>query len=67
MTLADQIRQRDVGYFGPVNRTKPFSMRFDEELKRELLRLANAENRSLTNYVETVLRKHVAEQKRPRK
>ena len=55
---------RFVGDLGPVNRTKPFSMRFDEELKLELQRLANAENRSLTNYVETILRKHVAEHKR---
>ena len=52
---------------GPLNRTQPFSMRFDEELKRELQKFADAENRSLTNYVETVLRNHVAERKRVRK
>lgn len=43
-------------------RTLPFSMRFDPETKAALQRLAEAENRNLTNYVETILRRHVAEQ-----
>ena len=34
-------------------------MRFDEELRAELERLAKAENRTLTNYLETVLWDHV--------
>jgi len=44
-----------------MGKTQPFSMRLDEELKAELQRLAEEENRSLTNFVETVLRKLVAE------
>lgn len=49
-----------------MNRTLPFSMRLDPDLKAELQRLADADNRSLTNYVETVLRQHV-EQRGKRK
>jgi len=37
------------------------AMRLDEDLKASLQRLADADNRSLTNYIETVLRQHVAE------
>lgn len=47
-----------------MNKTAPFSMRLDPELKEELQRLADADNRSLTNYVENWLRQHVAEAKR---
>ena len=40
-------------------------MRLDPELKSALQRLADADRRSLTNYIETVLVKHVeAEKKR---
>lgn len=42
----------------------PFSMRMDADLKAELQKLALAENRSLTNYVDTVLREHVAEREK---
>jgi predicted transcriptional regulator len=44
-----------------MKRELPFSIRFKSELKAALQRLADAENRSLTNYVETVLTEHVAE------
>jgi predicted transcriptional regulator len=36
-------------------KTDPFSMRLPPELKAELQKLAAAENRSLTNFVETRL------------
>jgi len=40
-------------------------MRLDPELKAQLQKLAEKQNRSLTNYVETVLRQHAdAERKR---
>lgn len=43
-------------------------MRLPPELKDALQKLADADNRSLTNYVETLLRQHVeAAQKRGRK
>ena len=42
-------------------------MRMDEDLKAELQKLANTENRSLTNFIETLLRKVLAEQKGKRK
>jgi len=48
-------------------RTEPFSMRMDPDLKRRLLKLAEAENRSLTNYIETHLWEIVREQERKRK
>lgn len=41
------------------NRTLPFSMRLPPELKAELQRLADADRRSLTNYIEIVLEDHV--------
>lgn len=34
-------------------------MRLDAQMKADLEQLAKADNRSLTNYVETVLQKHV--------
>jgi predicted transcriptional regulator len=46
-----------------MKRTAPFSMRLDDELKADLQKLADAENRSLTNFVETALRRIVAEHK----
>ena len=42
-----------------IQRSLPFSMRFDPDMKRALQALADAENRSLTNYVETILREHI--------
>lgn len=39
----------------------PFSMRLDPALKEALQKLADEENRSLTNYIETQLRRIVAE------
>jgi predicted transcriptional regulator len=47
-------------------KTAPFSMRLEEDLKETLQHLADADNRSLTNYIETVLRQHVAETERKR-
>jgi len=44
-----------------MNKTLPFSMRLDEDLKVELQKLADAENRSLSNFVVTALRKLVAD------
>ena len=37
----------------------PFSMRLDPELRARLEERAARQNRSLTNYVDTVLRDHV--------
>lgn len=44
-----------VSYVGFMAKTKPFSMRLPPELKAELQKLAAAENRSLTNFIETRL------------
>ena len=38
-------------------------MRFDDDLKNALIELAEAENRSLTNFIETEMRKVVAKRK----
>lgn len=43
------------------------TMRLDEDLKATLQKLADDDNRSLTNYIETVLRQHVADHKRAKK
>jgi predicted transcriptional regulator len=40
-------------------KTVPLSHRLDPELKLKLQRLADADRRSLTNYIEIVLEKHV--------
>jgi predicted DNA-binding protein len=37
------------------------AFRFDSHLKNELLRLAKAEQRTLSNYIRIVLEKHVRE------
>jgi predicted transcriptional regulator len=47
-------------------KTAPFSMRLDPDLKAQLQALADAEERSLTQYVERALRRLVAEA-RPKK
>lgn len=39
-----------------MGKTAPFSMRLPVELKAALQKLADKENRSLTNYIETKLR-----------
>lgn len=50
-------------YVQGMTKTLPFSMRLDPELKAALQEMADEENRSLTNFVETQLRKIVAERK----
>ena len=42
-----------------MNKTLPFSMRLQPELKEQLQRLAERDRRSLTNYVEKALIEHV--------
>lgn len=39
-----------------MTKTAPLSMRLDPDLKARLKRLAQRENRSLTNFIETKLR-----------
>lgn len=46
-----------------MRKTEPFSMRLDPDLKAKLQAKADAENRSLTNYIETVLKADVADLK----
>jgi predicted HicB family RNase H-like nuclease len=38
-------------------------MRIEPELKEDLQRLADEQNRSLTNYVESILKQHVEQEK----
>jgi predicted transcriptional regulator len=40
-----------------MNKTLPFSMRLKPDLKADLQALADAENRNLTNFVETQLQR----------
>jgi len=48
-------------------KTVPFSMRLDPKLKAELQKLADADRRTLTNFVETKLWEMVETQKRAHK
>jgi predicted transcriptional regulator len=50
-----------------MNKTLPFSMRLDAEMKAELQKLADSENRSLTNFIETELRRIIAERRPPKR
>jgi len=50
-----------------MSKTVPFSMRLDPELKEQLQRLAIADGRSLTNYIERVLVKHVEGEKKSKR
>lgn len=50
-----------------VNKTQPFSMRLDTDLKKRLQKLAASDHRSLTNYVEKILHEHCDAQERKRK
>lgn len=50
-----------------MKQTTPFSMRLDPKLKAELQRLADAERRSLSNYLEVKLWEIVEASKRLRK
>jgi hypothetical protein len=47
-----------------ITKTSPMSHRMSASLKSELRRLAEADRRSLTNYIELVLEDHVATKKR---
>ena len=46
-------------------KTHPTSIRLSDEDKAELKQLADEENRSVTNYIETLIKSHLAE-KRPK-
>ena len=43
-----------------MNKTAPFSMRMPPPLKDAVQKLADADKRSMTNYVEKLLADHVA-------
>jgi predicted transcriptional regulator len=43
--------------------TTTFTVRINHELARELQRLADSDNRSRNNYIETVLQRHVDAQR----
>lgn len=49
---------------GSMAKTDPFSMRLDPKLKAELQKLADADHRSLTNFVELKLYEIVEQAKR---
>ena len=45
-------------------KTAAVSQRMDAQLKADLETLAASENRSLTNYIQTILKKHVETKKK---
>lgn len=46
-----------------MTKTHPTSIRLSEDDKAELKLLAEAENRSVTNYIETMIKAHLAEKR----
>jgi predicted HicB family RNase H-like nuclease len=48
-------------------RTNPFSMRWDDELMNDVRQLAAEDGRSLTQYIEHSMRKHVERVKQEKK
>ena len=56
-----------VRYIADMAKTLPFSLRLDPELKAELQRLADADRRSLSNFVEIILEDYVAASKKKAK
>lgn len=50
-----------------MTKDERLDMRIAADLKKALTRFAAAENRKVTNYVETVLREHVEERERREK
>lgn len=49
-----------------MNKTVPFSMRLDPKLKEELQKLADADRRTLTNFLEVKLWE-IVEQSKPKR
>jgi molybdopterin-guanine dinucleotide biosynthesis protein A len=66
-------RQENVAVYATLRytlgmaKTHPISIRFDPELRAELEKIAQRENRKLSNLVETILRQYVEAQKRKAK
>jgi predicted DNA-binding protein len=50
----------------PKTRQMPFPLRFTPQLRKRLEALARADNRSLTNYLLTILERHVEAAERER-
>jgi predicted HicB family RNase H-like nuclease len=46
-----------------MEKTAPFSMRLQPDLKAQLQLLAETDGRSLTNYIEQVLKKHISHER----
>jgi predicted DNA-binding protein len=51
---------------GDKKRLHPVNIRLDDEMREELRALAEAENRPLANYIVTVLKEHLAAQRKKR-
>jgi predicted transcriptional regulator len=49
------------------NKTSPLSHRLDPDMKEKLQRLADADRRSLTSYIELVLEDHIEKIERAKK
>ena len=49
-------------YTQDMAKTVPMSFRLDPDLKAKLQKLADQDRRSLTNYVEVLLEKHISAQ-----
>ena len=50
----------------PTRKTAPVSQRMDAQLKADLEALAKSDNRSLTNYIQTILQRHIQDAKKKR-
>ena len=55
-----RLRSATTSYYSfPMRRTDPISFRIKAEIKEELQRLAEADKRSLSQYIETALEAHI--------
>jgi hypothetical protein len=59
LTPAPNITTNDYMREKTKTKTLPVSFRLEPELKEALMRLVDRDNRSLSNYVENLLRAHV--------
>lgn len=66
-TLTDATNSATGSYMNRPNKTAPLSHRLDPKMKEQLQRLADADRRSLTSYIELVLADHIDKVDRAKK
>ncbi len=65
-TVVDWLVNDELLQSPPMRRTLPISFRIKEEIKEQLERLAKADKRSLSQYIELALEAHIEQRKKER-